>query len=169
MGTVEISILGISLGDFLCPHGSLQPTFRELLKLKCFNIRVAILADGSNAAIYRAILEEYGKFEFLIKDNKDNKDYASIEKDQSIRDVYDTTKCHDELKTATDYLHDLVCRQQMDRNAPAHDESVEATLHAYVYRITQWHSSLQWMMTCSSRATIRLAEEEKHQSYRCRG
>jgi len=127
---IKISILGISLGDFLCPHGLLQPTFRELLKSDCFEIRVAILDEKCGAAISRAIHEELGKFKAVAR-NTDN--YAAIETNAEIYAVYENTKCHDELKTATDYLKDLVSRQQIDRDEPAQDNHMVASLEAYAY------------------------------------
>jgi hypothetical protein len=128
---VNISILGISLGDFLCPHGFLQPTFRQILKEKKFKIQVVILADGCNAAVHRAIREESGKFAKFIEEKKD---YDGAEKNDEIKEIYATTKCHDELKTATDYLQDLICRKEIDRDEPAEDKPVEASLKAFIYK-----------------------------------
>lgn len=127
---IQISILGISLGDFLCPHGSLQPTFRELLKSKRFQIKIAVLADGSDAAMDRAIHEESGKFVEVLRRFADT---ASEEGRSEIVKVYETTKCHDELKTATDYLRDLTARHKIDRDKPLQDAAASAGLEAYTY------------------------------------
>jgi hypothetical protein len=128
---IHIHILGISLGDFLCPHGSLQPTFRELLKHKRFKISVAILKDGCSAALYRAAHEELGKFHGLCGDGSH---FSPDKTNKDIMDIYNHTKCHDELKTATDYLTDLVERHQIDRDEPAKDKVVSAGLEAYTYK-----------------------------------
>ena len=128
---IHIHILGISLGDFLCPHGSLQPTFRELLKYKRFKISVAILKDGSSAALYRAAHEELGKFHGLCGEGPN---FVPDKTNAAIMAIYNHTKCHDELKTATDYLTDLVERHQIDRDEPAQDKGVSAGLEAYTYK-----------------------------------
>ncbi len=127
---IEIRMLGISLGDFLCPHGLLQPTFRELLKLSNFVLEIIILKDRCNAAYRRALREEEGKFS--------SEEQKTIEKlfDASVKipkDSYEKTKCHDELKTATDYLHDLIIRKTLDRDQPNKDNVVKATLKVYEY------------------------------------
>jgi hypothetical protein len=128
----EVSILGISLGDFLCPHGSLQPTFRSLLKSDSFKINVAILQDGSNAAYCRAIHEEAGKFKDVLP--KGTNDHTKVQDIDGVGEVYQNTKCHDELKTATDYLLDLGRRLKIDRGEPDKDEEVKASLTAYTYQ-----------------------------------
>jgi len=129
---VKIKLLGISLGDFLCPHGSLQTTFREILKHKEFEISILILNDGCNSSINRAIREERNKF----KDVVDDKDEIITLKDRpEVVNVYKKTKCHDELKTATDYISDLAERHVIDRDEPAHDASVHAKLDVRSYLV----------------------------------
>lgn len=127
---VEVKMLGISLGDFLCPHGLLQPVFRELLKLSPCTIEVVILKDGSRSAHRRALREEVGKFkeEDRIAFNDD-----PTKTPKTFIDSYERTKCHDELKTATDYLHDLLKRRTIDRDTPGKDRTTGATLKVYEY------------------------------------
>ncbi len=54
----KIKILGISLGDYLCPHGPLYHEFKELINKKNVQIQILILKDGSHSAIQRAKIEE---------------------------------------------------------------------------------------------------------------
>jgi len=128
---VDIKILGISLGDFLCPHGSLQPVFRELLKHSEFKLELAIVKDGCNSAIFRAIREEYGKFDAA---DIEGKSFINIIRDPKVKEVYNRTKCHDELKTATDYLCDIITRHTIDRDRPAVDTVLNADIDAFVYK-----------------------------------
>lgn len=128
---IKIQILGISLGDFLCPHGVLQTAFRDILMDARFKIDVAILRDKCNAALHRAVREESDRFAGILK-----KGYriADLDKNPEILNRYESTKCHNELKTATDYLADLVGRKVIDREKPATDAAVNAKLCGFKYR-----------------------------------
>jgi hypothetical protein len=127
---VQVKMLGISLGDFLCPHGLLQPIFRDLLKIPKCTVEIVILKDGSRSAHRRALREETGKFSdadviaFGRQPEQPSESFATS---------YKRTKCHDELKTATDYLHDLLKRKTIDRDRPNKDDRVNATMHVYEY------------------------------------
>jgi hypothetical protein len=90
----KLRLLGISLGAFLCPHGALHGVFRKLLAKKDLNIVALILDANSEAALERAKLEE-PRF-FINKQSKDE-----------ILEAYGKTRCHNELKTATDFAQDV--------------------------------------------------------------
>ena len=89
-----LRLLGISLGAFLCPHGALHGAFRKLLERKDITIEVLILDTNSDSAINRAQFEE-PRFFFNAKD---------------VHEAYQHTRCHNELKTATDFAQDLADR-----------------------------------------------------------
>ena len=91
-----LKILGISLGAFLCPHGALHGAFRKLLERKDITIEALILDADSIAAIERAEMEEPRFF--------------ARAQTQEKRIAYQTTRCHNELKTATDFAQDLADR-----------------------------------------------------------
>ena len=91
-----LKILGISLGAFLCPHGALHGAFRNLLERKDITIEALILDADSTAAIERAEMEEPRFF--------------ARARGQDKRVAYETTRCHNELKTATDFAQDLADR-----------------------------------------------------------
>ena len=128
--TIAVKMLGISLGDFLCPHGRLQGTFRELIKVKRCSIDIIVLKDHSRSAYRRAFREEQGKF---TTDDRGPLDYDPNNPSDMFTDSYSRTKCHDELKTATDYLRDLLERKSIDRDRPNKDKKVEAKLKVYEY------------------------------------
>ena len=90
----ELKLLGISLGAFLCPHGALHGEFRKLLERSDVKIEAIILDTESQAGIERAKLEE-PRFFKNVKDE---------------RTAYEKTRCHNELKTATDFAKDLADR-----------------------------------------------------------
>lgn len=84
-----VRLVGISLGDFLCPHGILYGTVREILKDPKKSVRFeALLIDhASDVAHQRARREEPDHFA----------DGGA---------GYGKTKCNNELKTATDVAED---------------------------------------------------------------
>lgn len=126
-----IKILGISLGDYLCPHGPLYQEFKELIAMKNVNIEILLLRDGSYSAIQRARIEESYVFEFYKNELKKRKDvslncekykmvshsepydckFCDVASDININagDCYSylQTKCHNELRTATLFLYNL--------------------------------------------------------------
>ena len=93
-----LRMLGISCGAFLCPHGALHGAFRKLLTRSDVAIEALILDTDSAAAIERAKLEEPRAFVGRS---------ASQE-----RAAYSQTRCHNELKTATDFAQDLADRRR---------------------------------------------------------
>ncbi|MBN1805357.1 MAG: hypothetical protein JW837_08915 [Sedimentisphaerales bacterium] len=127
---VEVKMLGISLGDFLCPHGILQPIFRELLKVNKCTIEIVILKDYSTSAYRRALREEEGKFN---KTDIEKFNAKPLNPTGSFAKSYKATKCHDELKTATDYLKDLLNRKTIDKDSPNRDVEIGAKLEVFVY------------------------------------
>lgn len=98
MGDVKngetVRLLGISLGDYLCPHGALHQDFLRLLKISGVEIRALILDRTSDAALMRACREE--PHMFICKKTR-----------QEIEDAFKCTKCSNELKTATDFAKHL--------------------------------------------------------------
>ena len=90
-------LLGISCGAFLCPHGSLHGAFRKLLTRNDVTVEALILDTDSQAAVERASLEEPRAF-------------AGIRARDEERVAYAATRCHNELKTATDFAQDLADR-----------------------------------------------------------
>jgi hypothetical protein len=92
-----LRMLGISCGAFLCPHGALHGAFRKLLTRGDVTIEALILDTEGRAAIERARLEEPRAF-------------ASLGTGQDERTAYAATRCHNELKTATDFAQDLADR-----------------------------------------------------------
>jgi hypothetical protein len=93
----KLRILGISCGAFLCPHGALHGAFRKALEIKGATVEALILDIGSDAAVDRARIEEphiFGK---------------AADRDK-MRESYTVTRCHNELKTATDFAQDLADR-----------------------------------------------------------
>jgi len=131
-GDIEIKLLGISLGDYLCPHGGLHSIFRELVQLKNIKISLLILEDRSNSALTRALREEPHKF-------PKDKNFSNLSKDPEIIKAYDTTRCHDELKTATDFLKDLLFRKKAQEAnlkltfAPSDSKPILANLYCATY------------------------------------
>jgi hypothetical protein len=90
----EFCILGISLGDFLCPHGRLYgPTAAAITR--GVRIRALLLDMNSDAAKNRAQREEGNQ-----SSPKPN--------DQSWDSWYQTTRCYDELKTASDVARSYI-------------------------------------------------------------
>ncbi len=89
-----LKLLGISLGAFLCPHGALHGSFRQLLAKREIEVIALLLNADSDAALERAKLEE-PRF-FMNKKTE-------IE----INEAYQKTRCHNELKTATDFAQDI--------------------------------------------------------------
>ncbi len=79
-----VKLVGISLGDFLCPHGFLHGTVRDMLAdpKSCIKFRV-LLVDHNSAVATSAPCEEEPDH-FLAGGGG-----------------FEKTKCHDELKTAT--------------------------------------------------------------------
>jgi hypothetical protein len=109
-----LRMLGISLGAFLCPHGALHGAFRELLERDDISVEALILDTESSAAIDRARREEPRAF-------------ARLNEGQH-RTAYSSTRCHNELKTATDfaqYLSDLCYYRDLTKsgNAPDTDDA----------------------------------------------
>jgi len=85
----EIRILGISLGDFLCPHGRLYgPTAAALTA--GINVRALLLDVSSEAAKTRAQREE------------SHEDTTPPFNSPAWELWYHETRCFDELKTASD-------------------------------------------------------------------
>lgn len=84
----EFCVLGISLGDFLCPHGLLYGPILAALN-RGVNIRALLLCMNSDAAKTRAEREEGNH-------STPNRENSSWE------DWYHETRCFDELKTASD-------------------------------------------------------------------
>ena len=104
----RLRLLGISLGAFLCPHGALHGAFRRLLERSDITVEALILDTESDAALTRARLEEPHMF--------------SGKEENRWREVYTVTRCHNELKTATDFAQDLADRCYLrDRNQSAQD------------------------------------------------
>jgi hypothetical protein len=106
-----LRLVGISLGAFLCPHGALHGQFRKLLTRSDVTIEALILDTESQTAVDRARLEEPRAF--------------SNSKRGDDRVAYATTRCHNELKTATDFAQDLADRcyyRDLDRNESTIDE-----------------------------------------------
>lgn len=79
-----VDLVGISLGDFLCPHGFLYGTVRDIVEdpESRIRFRVLIVDHTSEVALERARREEPHHF-------------------AAGGGGYEKTKCHDELKTAT--------------------------------------------------------------------
>lgn len=50
----DVRLIGISLGAFLCPHGALHGSFRDLLTDEDISVEAILLDDGSDEAIVRA-------------------------------------------------------------------------------------------------------------------
>ena len=92
-----LKLLGISMGALLCPHGALHGAFRELLTRKDITIEALILNIESGAAVERAKLEE-------------PREFALMPPNANPRVFFDTTRCHNELKTATDFVQDIAER-----------------------------------------------------------
>jgi hypothetical protein len=84
----ELSLLGISLGDFLCPHGRLYRRLAEALHAGA-NVRALLLDMNSDAARTRAQREEGAPGTPTFE----SPDWA---------EWYHSTRCYDELKTASD-------------------------------------------------------------------
>lgn len=63
---ITISILGISLGDMLCPHGRLHNLLKKMLKLNNATITMVILDKKKKYAKQRAMREEWQKFMHLL-------------------------------------------------------------------------------------------------------
>lgn len=101
----SLKILGISCGAFLCPHGALHGSFRRVLGLKDVTIEALLLDIKSDAAIERARIEEPHIF-------------VTPSDPQDSRNRYDVTRCHNELKTATDFSQDLADRCYMRDTRP---------------------------------------------------
>jgi hypothetical protein len=93
----KLRVLGISMGALLCPHGALHGTFRELLARKDVTIEVLILDIESVEAVKRAQLEEPREFAWMPEGGEP-------------RYFFETTRCHNELKTATDFVQDIAER-----------------------------------------------------------
>jgi hypothetical protein len=89
-----LKLLGISLGAFLCPHGALHGAFRMLLAKKDIEVIALLLNADSDSALERAKMEE-PRF-FINKTGTDE-----------IKNAYQKTRCHNELKTATDFAQDI--------------------------------------------------------------
>jgi hypothetical protein len=92
-----LRLLGISLGAFLCPHGALHGVFRKLLTRDDIKVEALILDTESLTAVERARLEEPRSFFHTATQEEE-------------RNAYVTTRCHNELKTATDFAEDISVR-----------------------------------------------------------
>jgi len=84
----EVRILGISLGDFLCPHGRLYPDVTQALD-RGVNVKALLLDLTCEAAMTRAEREE------ISED-------TPKQRGADWREWYRNTQCYNELKTASD-------------------------------------------------------------------
>jgi hypothetical protein len=110
----ELRIIGISLGDFLCPHGRLYGRVVDALEAGV-NIKALLLDVTSEAAMTRAQREESGDAA---------PPYASPE----WITWYHSTRCYDELKTASDVARTYVKGSQA-RNQPRADSACSNVKH----------------------------------------
>jgi len=125
-----LKMLGISLGAFLCPHGALHSAFRKLLIRDDVTIDALILDIESAAAVDRARLEEPRSFAAGLRAGEDQ------------RTAFKSTRCHNELKTATDFAQDLADRcyyrdvvNIASESAPYDAPSEPAVNAKFVYRV----------------------------------
>jgi hypothetical protein len=91
--TTVVDLVGISLGDFLCPHGFLYGIIRDIVAdpVSRVRLRVLIVDHSSEVALERAKREEPQHF-------------------KPGGGGYEKTKCHDELKTATHVAEGYLAR-----------------------------------------------------------
>lgn len=89
----ELLLLGISLGDFLCPHGHLYQATAHALN-RGIRVKALIVDLESEAARTRAQWEE---------STSDTPQFGSAE----WTTWYHSTRCYNELKTATDAARNL--------------------------------------------------------------
>jgi hypothetical protein len=129
---IEIKLLGISLGDYLCPHGGLHSIFRELIQLTKLKLSLLILEDKSQSALARASREEPHKFPQNIESQR-------LYENPEVLKAYESTRCHDELKTATDFIKDLLTRKEAQKEsidyvfAPSDSKKILADLYCATY------------------------------------
>ena len=114
----ELRLLGISLGDFLCPHGRLYGATVEALK-RGVNVKALIVDLDSPAAMTRAEREE--------------KRDAPRSGDPQFEKWYHTTRCYNELKTATDAAREY---STVYRGGGGNSEDIKGKFQFRVYSLT---------------------------------
>lgn len=93
----ELRIVGISLGDFLCPHGRLYRRLVDALGAG-MNVKALLLDMDAEAAHTRAQREE----------GSDGR--APVFRSADWEGWYHATRCYDELKTASDVARTYVAK-----------------------------------------------------------
>ncbi|MFP4053942.1 MAG: hypothetical protein ACLFV7_08780 [Phycisphaerae bacterium] len=144
----DVRMLGISLGDYLCPHGPWKSSFYSLLQNPGIQVRMLILQDGSRNAIERAYREENCLWTEGWEEVDGDKRSVEVvcaynpqqgadtycpgfDEDRCVEESGDCpywrTRCHNELKTATDVATQLAYAR---RNGAGDDDGAVPAVKA---------------------------------------